>query len=137
MKTAFSKRRRRGFTLIELMVVMVIIGILASLSIARYMNFKDRGYVVAATADIDLVRRLLAYYAADWNSYPAAAATYQDIQDQLIDADGNSYGQLPVAYTFEFLTYAVDANGEYIVRAQAMDNAGTVLVATAETIQRE
>lgn len=137
MRTALSQRRRRGFTLIEVMIVMVIIGILSSLSIARYMNFKDRGYVVAATADIDLVRRLLAYYAADWNSYPAAAATYQDIQDQLIDADGNSLGQLPVPFTFVFLTYEVDASSEYTFRARALDNAGTVLVATPETIRPE
>ena len=137
MTTNKKRRFGRGFTLIELLVVMMLIGILATIAIARYVNLKDKSLVAAATYDLDLVRKLLAYYAADWNGYPPAAGSYQDLQDQLIDADGNSYGELPLSNTFQFVSYAIDLNGDFIVRIRAADNGGSILIATPETIRRE
>ena len=127
-------RRRRGFTLIELLVVIMLIGILATIAVARYMNIRDKSHVAAAVYDLDLVRKLLAYYSVDWCSYPPAASSYQDLQDQLIDSDGNSLGELPYSNTFEFLSYSVDVNGDYILQVRATDNPRTVLTATPETI---
>ena len=137
MQTNTMRKSSRGFTLIELLVVLVVIGILASLAIARYTNFRDKSHVAAATYDLDLVRKLLAYYAADWNGYPPAVASYDDLQDQLVDSDGNLYGELPLSNTFEFISYAMDANDDYIVRVRAADNNRTILIATPETIERE
>lgn len=137
MTVAKARHWRRGFTLMELLVVVMVIGILASLAIARYVNVRDRSHISAATYDLDLVRKLLAYYAADWNTYPPAAATYDELQTQLVDGDGNSLGQLPYPYTFEFLSYRIDANNNFVVRVRARDNGGTVLVATPEAILRE
>ena len=134
---AWLRRSRRGFTLVELLVVIMVIGILASLAVARYANFRDKSHVAAATYDLDLVRKLLAYYEVDWNSYPPAAASYQDLQDQLVDSDGNLYGKLPLSNTFEFVSYGVDVDGSFIVRVRAADNGGTILRATPETIIRE
>ena len=137
MTTTMKRRFRHGFTLVELLVVMMLIGILASIAIARFVNLKDKSLVAAATYDLDLVRKLLAYYAADWNGYPVAAGSYQDLQDQLIDSDGKSYGELPLSNTFEFVSYALDLNNDFIVRVRASDNGGTILVATPDAIQRE
>lgn len=38
-------RTRRGFTLFELLVVVVIIGILAAIAIAKFVNTKEKSYV--------------------------------------------------------------------------------------------
>jgi general secretion pathway protein G len=130
-------RKRFGFTLIELLVVIMLIGILASLAIARYHHLKDKSHVAAATYDLDLVRKMLAYYSVDWNSYPPTAASYQDLQDQLIDSDGNSYGELPLSNSFEFVSYAIDADGNFVVRVRAADNGGTILRATPDRIAVE
>jgi prepilin-type N-terminal cleavage/methylation domain-containing protein len=43
---------RRGFTLIELIVVAVILGLLASIAIERFANAKEKTYVAAMKADL-------------------------------------------------------------------------------------
>lgn len=43
---------RRGFTLLELIVVAVILGLLASIAIERFANVKEKTYVAAMKADL-------------------------------------------------------------------------------------
>lgn len=132
-----GRNRRRGFTLLELMIVVVMVAILASLAIARYMNLQDKGQVAAATYDLDLVRKILAYYATDYSTYPAAAASYEDLKSQMVDPEGRPYGWLPLSYTYTWLSYGLDLNGDYSIRIQVSDRQHTVLVATPEGIERQ
>lgn len=64
------KRMQHGFTLIEMMVVIVIMGILASLIVPKIMGRPDEARVIAAKQDIASVMQALKLYKLDNQRYP-------------------------------------------------------------------
>ncbi len=66
-----TKKANRGFTLIELMIVIVIIGILATLLVPKIMNAPDEAKRTAAKADIKTIESALKLYKLDTGSYPS------------------------------------------------------------------
>ena len=64
-------RRAAGFTLIEIMVVIVIIGVLAALVVPRIMSRPDEARAVAARQDIGAVMSALKLYRLDNSRYPS------------------------------------------------------------------
>jgi general secretion pathway protein G len=65
-------RVRDGFTLIELMIVMVIIVLLASVGVAIYGNSVKNSREVVLRADLTEMRKALDAYYADKQKYPAS-----------------------------------------------------------------
>ena len=58
-------RSKKGFTLVELMIVVAIIGILAGIAIPRYMNFVRRSKEGATKGNIGAIRSALNIYYSD------------------------------------------------------------------------
>ena len=65
------QQRQQGFTLIEIMVVVVILGILAALVVPQVMSRPDQAKVTVAQGDIKAIAAALDMYRLDNHVYPS------------------------------------------------------------------
>lgn len=77
-----TRRRAKGFTLIEIMVVVVILGILGTLVVPRIMGRPDEARVVAAKQDIASIMQALNLYRLDNGRYPSTEQGLKALVEQ-------------------------------------------------------
>ena len=78
------RTNRTAFTLIEVLVVLVVLGILSGIAIARYLDTKDAAYVASMKADL----RNFALYEQNY---------LMDSQGSYFSGDGSAQGFVPTA----------------------------------------
>jgi prepilin-type N-terminal cleavage/methylation domain-containing protein len=68
-------RDRRGWTMVELLIVMILLGLLAGIAVMKYIDLKHRALSATATADLESVR--LAAYSVyyETGSFPPEAGS--------------------------------------------------------------
>ncbi|HJX35108.1 MAG TPA: prepilin-type N-terminal cleavage/methylation domain-containing protein [Desulfatiglandales bacterium] len=70
--------RKEGFTLIELMIVIAIIGILAAIAIPQFSAYRTRSYNSAAQSDLRNMATAEEAYYVDFSSYTGNETTLAD-----------------------------------------------------------
>ena len=82
-----QNRKQRGFTLIEIMVVVVIIGMLATLILPKVLGRQDEAFIAKAKSDIRAISSSIKLYKLDNFKYPTGL-------NELVSAGAKGRGYL-------------------------------------------
>jgi len=82
-------KRHRGFTFVELMVVVVIIGIICAIATLVFQSFADKARVIKATAEIATIQTKIKVYETYEGSLPNSLSDLDDFN--MLDPWGNPY----------------------------------------------
>lgn len=68
------RRSAGGFTIVELLIVIVVIAILATISVVAYNGVRDRAQYTKALSDLTVINKAISTYKAQYDTYPVASA---------------------------------------------------------------
>lgn len=63
-------KNAHGFTIVEILIVIVVIGILASITIVAYNGVQDRASITRSLSDLSTIRKGLEIYKSTYGNYP-------------------------------------------------------------------
>ena len=132
-----TKKNKKGFTLIELMIVVAIIGILAAIAIPKFAELIRKSSEGASKGNLGAVRSALSIYYGDMEGqYPAAMAA-MTINGKYLTvipmSKAPNYHADANSETSGALASLADGGGWYYVNAATDPNIGNVLVRCTHT----
>lgn len=88
-RAASSPRGERAFSLIEILIALMILGVLVTIAASSYSRYVERTRVAKAVSDIGAIAVTIQRYQDDNRSYPSSLADVR--ADQLLDPWGRPY----------------------------------------------
>ena len=112
-------RSRRGFTLIEMLVVFVVIGILASISILKYIDLRRTAQTARVSGDFNTIKIAVYTYYSDANAWPAEVGPGV-VPPELVPILSPGFTFVKDVYTLDYDYFPVSGSGPggYIVGDQ-------------------
>lgn len=83
------QQKQIGFTIVELLIVIVVIGILAAITVVAYNGVQGRANDAAIQSDLQNISKKLELYKIDFGVYPAGSAQLTTLG---LKASKNAYG---------------------------------------------
>lgn len=72
------KKKDKGFTLVELMIVICIIGILAAVAVMQYASYREKSYLASMHADVQALRTSQETYYVQFRGYTTQTTDLAD-----------------------------------------------------------
>ena len=117
---------KKGFTLIEILIVVVIIGILTSIVLVGVGGFRERARDTKRVADLRQVQGALEIYYSKGNAYPSAA-TWGDLSIILAPSIIPTMPKDPLNDATHAYTYVSDGAQHYVLEATLETKGNKVL----------
>lgn len=114
-RLAKLKKEEKGFTLVELIVVIAIIGILAAILMPRFFGFTDNARESAVIAEAKSIRSLTETYYASHGDYPVVNAVTGGFQVQTGGTTTPTFDNSPIfSGTIDIADDAEIADGAFV-----------------------
>jgi uncharacterized protein (TIGR02145 family)/prepilin-type N-terminal cleavage/methylation domain-containing protein len=140
MKSGTSSRHSFGFTIVELLVVIVVIGILATITVVSYTGVSQKATTASLTSDLDNASKQLKLYQVDHSTYPTSldgnncpqgSAPTPDTRYCIKPSSNNSYTYYPSTNGATFRL--VESNANSVTYSVTESRSPSVTIATTDT----
>ena len=124
-----TSKNNKGFTLVEILVVVAIVGILVAIAVPSYRFILDSARRTSSIGALDVVKTELEAYAGDMMGYPSSIdfTNFTDQDGNFIMGPTNWERIRDKIYNWD--SYTVTGN-TYTIKARAMDSNHTILTLT-------
>ena len=109
--SAIKTNVSRGFTIVELLIVIVVIAILATITIVSFNGIQQRAREVQLSSDINGIKKAMELYKADQGEYVSCTSGnsecnyFPDIRSQLVPQYASTLSSYPFAYVNPGLSF--------------------------------